>query len=34
MEDIIEMLKKALTVVGLRKRRRPSVFSIDRSRRG
>jgi len=34
MDHIIEMLKTALTAVGLRKRRRPKAFSIDRSRRG
>jgi hypothetical protein len=34
MDNIIEMLKKALTAVGLRKRRRPKAFSINRSRGG
>jgi len=33
MDNIIELLKKALTVVGVRNRRRPKAFSIDRSSR-
>jgi len=33
MDNIIELLKKALTAVGVRNRRRPKAFSIGTSRR-
>jgi hypothetical protein len=33
MDNIVEMLKKALISVGLRKRKRPKALSIDKGRR-
>jgi hypothetical protein len=33
MDNIVELLKKVLTAVGLRKRTRPKALSIDSGRR-